>query len=90
MSGDLTTPCLVFQGGNYILPTHLSDLAKDLIPRMLLVDPMKRITIREIRDHQWFQNHLPRYLAVPPPDTTQQAKMVPIYFTFHATVIRAQ
>jgi serine/threonine protein kinase len=47
-----------------------------LIPRMLVVDPMKRITIREIREHQWFQIRLPRYLAVPPPDTAQQAKMV--------------
>jgi hypothetical protein len=37
---------------------------------------MKRITIREIREHQWFQIRLPRYLAVPPPDTAQQAKMV--------------
>uniref|UniRef100_A0A0A9GPZ7 non-specific serine/threonine protein kinase n=2 Tax=Arundo donax TaxID=35708 RepID=A0A0A9GPZ7_ARUDO len=43
---------------------------------MLVIDPMKRITIREIREHQWFQIRLPRYLAVPPPDTTQQAKMI--------------
>lgn len=41
---------------------------------MLVVDPMKRMTIPEIRQHQWFQAHLPRYLAVPPPDTMQQAK----------------
>ena len=52
----------------------------DLIPRMLIVDPMKRITIREIRDHPWFQNRLPLYLAVPPPNTAQQAKMVPHLF----------
>jgi len=64
------------KGGIYTLPSHLSALARDLIPRMLVVEPMKRITIREIRDHQWFQTRLPRYLAVPPPDTTQQAKMI--------------
>ncbi|VAH85270.1 unnamed protein product [Triticum turgidum subsp. durum] len=64
------------KGGFYILPSYLSDLAMDLIPRILVVDPMKRITIREIRDHPWFQNRLPRYLAVPPPNTPQQAKMV--------------
>ncbi|VAH85309.1 unnamed protein product [Triticum turgidum subsp. durum] len=63
------------KGGFYILPNHLSDLAMDLIPRMLIVDPMKRITTCEIRDHPWFQNRLPRYLAVPPPKTAQQAKM---------------
>lgn len=38
--------------------------ARDLIPRMLLVDPLKRITIPEIRQHVWFNMHLPRYLAV--------------------------
>lgn len=31
---------------------------------MLLVDPLKRITIPEIRQHPWFNTHLPRYLAV--------------------------
>jgi 5'-AMP-activated protein kinase catalytic alpha subunit len=50
---------------------------------MLVVDPMKRMTIPEIRQHQWFQARLPRYLAVPPPDTLQQAKKVwSIFFFF--------
>ncbi|ONK79804.1 uncharacterized protein A4U43_C01F10240 [Asparagus officinalis] len=64
------------KGGIYTLPSHLSALARDLIPRMLVVDPMKRMTIREIREHPWFQARLPRYLAVPPPDTMQQAKKI--------------
>ncbi|KAJ7974366.1 Non-specific serine/threonine protein kinase [Quillaja saponaria] len=62
------------KGGIYTLPSHLSPGARDLIPRMLVVDPMKRVTIPEIRQHPWFQARLPRYLAVPPPDTMQQAK----------------
>ncbi|RVW80863.1 SNF1-related protein kinase catalytic subunit alpha KIN10 [Vitis vinifera] len=64
------------KGGIYTLPSHLSTGARDLIPRMLIVDPMKRMTIPEIRQHPWFQAHLPRYLAVPPPDTIQQAKKI--------------
>ncbi|KAI3963954.1 hypothetical protein MKW92_016870 [Papaver armeniacum] len=60
------------QGGIYTLPSHLSDGARDLILRMLVVDPMKRITIPEIRQHPWFLAHLPSYLAVPPPDTMEQ------------------
>ncbi|KAF9623491.1 hypothetical protein IFM89_003107 [Coptis chinensis] len=64
------------KGGIYTLPSHLSPGARDLIPRMLIVDPMKRMTIPEIRQHPWFQAHLPRYLAVPPPDTMQQAKKI--------------
>jgi 5'-AMP-activated protein kinase catalytic alpha subunit len=43
---------------------------------MLIVDPVKRITIPEIRQHRWFQTHLPRYLAVSPPDTVEQAKKI--------------
>ncbi|XP_010550030.1 PREDICTED: SNF1-related protein kinase catalytic subunit alpha KIN10 isoform X2 [Tarenaya hassleriana] len=64
------------KGGIYTLPSHLSPGARDLIPRMLVVDPMKRMTIPEIRQHPWFQAHLPRYLAVPPPDTIQQARKI--------------
>lgn len=64
------------KGGIYTLPSHLSSGARDLIPRMLVVDPMKRMTIPEIRQHPWFQEKLPRYLAVPPPDTIQQAKKI--------------
>jgi len=52
---------------------------------MLVVDPMRRMTIPEIRQHPWFQARLPRYLAVPPPDTLQQAKKVYFYiFIFHS------
>ncbi|CAA0828395.1 SNF1-related protein kinase catalytic subunit alpha KIN10 [Striga hermonthica] len=64
------------KGGIYTLPSHLSASARDLIPRMLIVDPMKRMTIPAVRAHPWFVSHLPRYLAVPPPDTTQQAKKI--------------
>lgn len=62
------------KSGVYTLPSHLSPLARDLIPRMLIVDPLKRITIPEIRQHQWFKIHLPRYLAVPPPDAREHLK----------------
>ncbi|KAG7383043.1 Protein kinase [Phytophthora boehmeriae] len=54
------------RGGMYSLPSHLSEMARDLIPRMLVVDPMKRITIPEIRQHPWFQIDLPPYLQHPP------------------------
>ncbi|GBF87975.1 snf1-related kinase [Raphidocelis subcapitata] len=52
------------KGGVYNLPSHLSPGARDLIPRMLLVDPLKRMTIPEVRAHPWFAARLPRYLAV--------------------------
>ncbi|PPR93120.1 hypothetical protein GOBAR_AA27551 [Gossypium barbadense] len=64
------------EAGCYTLPRHSSAGARDLISRIIVVDPMKRLTIPEIRQHPWFQAHLPIYLAVPRPDTTQQAKKV--------------
>lgn len=54
---------------------------------MLVVEPMKRMTIPEIRQHPWFQAHLPRYLAVPPPDTMQQAKKVVGFFILLSTSV---
>ncbi|ONK55597.1 uncharacterized protein A4U43_UnF1310 [Asparagus officinalis] len=64
------------KSGMYTLPSHLSPGARDLISRMLVVDPMKRATIPEIRQHPWFQVQLPRYLALPLPDTTQGVKKI--------------
>ena len=64
------------KGGIYTLPSHLSPGARDLIPRMLLVDPLKRITIPEIRQHPWFTVHLPRYLAVIQADPISAAARV--------------
>ena len=54
------------KGGIYVLPSYLSNSAKDLISKMLVTDPMQRITIDEMRAHSWFKADLPRYLAVPP------------------------
>ncbi|XP_071705440.1 SNF1-related protein kinase catalytic subunit alpha KIN10-like [Rutidosis leptorrhynchoides] len=62
------------KSGIYTLPSHLSPGARDLIPRMLVVDPMKRITIADLRQHYWFKSQLPRYLAVPAPDATDHLK----------------
>lgn len=46
----------------YTLPSHLSPDAKHLLGRMLVVDPVKRITIPQIRELPWFQENLPQYL----------------------------
>lgn len=66
------------KSGMYSLPTHLSQLAKNLIPRMLEVDPMKRITIPEIRLHPWFQHKLPPYLRHPPELMEKQERVVDV------------
>jgi 5'-AMP-activated protein kinase catalytic alpha subunit len=52
--------------GNYVIPPFISRPCADLIGRILVVDPVKRITLEQIRKHEWFQVHLPAYLALSP------------------------
>lgn len=51
------------KSGIYTYPNYLSLGARDLITRMLIVDPVNRISIPEIYKHAWFQKHLPQYIA---------------------------
>jgi 5'-AMP-activated protein kinase catalytic alpha subunit len=58
--------------GQYSVPGFVSDDAKDLIRRMLTVDPTKRISIAEIRKHPWFVRDLPAELDKSIPETKQE------------------
>jgi 5'-AMP-activated protein kinase catalytic alpha subunit len=51
------------KGGVYTMPGYLSEGCRDLIPRMLVVDPLHRITIPQLRRHSWFQVNMPPYLT---------------------------
>ena len=57
--------------GMFVMPSYLSDACQDLIKRMLAVDPLRRITIEEIRKHPWFMVDLPRYIAQPETVSTE-------------------
>eukprot|EP00668_Euglena_longa_P005737 GGOE01006772.1.p1 GENE.GGOE01006772.1~~GGOE01006772.1.p1 ORF type:complete len:609 (+),score=149.25 GGOE01006772.1:95-1921(+) len=52
--------------GNYPEPHFLTPGAKELIAKMLVVDPLTRITIAEVRRTPWFLEDLPDYLVDPP------------------------
>lgn len=52
--------------GVYTLPNYLSPGAKHLLTRMLVVNPLNRITIHEIMEDEWFKQNLEEYLL--PPD----------------------
>ena len=54
-------------GASVHIPGHVSDGARDLLKRMVCVDPLKRATIVEIQHLPFFQEELPRYLQ-PLPD----------------------
>jgi len=60
------------KGGIYTLPGHIGESTKDLIAKMLVVDPLQRITITEIRQHPWFKLDLPLYLSLPPDQITSE------------------
>nr|POF06398.1 serine/threonine-protein kinase srk2a [Quercus suber] len=47
----------------FYLPDSLSPDSKDLLARMLVVDPRKRIAIEEIMKHRWFKKKLKGKLA---------------------------
>ena len=64
------------KNGLFNLPNHLSPHSRDLISKMLIVDPLKRITVPEVRQHLWFAYNLPRYLAVGHPETVLSAHSV--------------
>ena len=61
-------------GGIYNLPSYLSTGARSLLQKMLVVNPMQRITIDEIRQHAWFKENLPEYLK-PAPNEDELAKV---------------
>jgi len=50
-------------GGIYSLPPFLSQEARQLLSRMLIVDSNRRIRISEIRQLEWFKVDLPPYLS---------------------------
>lgn len=60
--------------GIYTLPPYLSPEAKHLLSSMLVVDPMKRITIAEIQQLPWFQKDLPAYLQALPTTPSVEEK----------------
>ncbi|KAG9064149.1 Protein kinase [Linnemannia hyalina] len=59
--------------GIYSLPSFLSPETKYLLTSMLVVDPLKRITIAEIRQNAWFNVGLPEYLKPLPQGSNEDA-----------------
>ena len=41
--------------GKYTIPDFVSNKCKDLLKKILVTDPSKRITIKQIKNHPWFK-----------------------------------
>lgn len=51
--------------GSYTIPQWMAPGAVELIKKMLVVNPVQRVTIEEIRRDEWFKADLPPYLELP-------------------------
>ncbi|XP_077441780.1 5'-AMP-activated protein kinase catalytic subunit alpha-1 [Vanacampus margaritifer] len=60
--------------GIFFTPPYLNPAVTSLLKHMLQVDPMKRATIREIREDDWFKQDLPKYLF--PEDPSYSNNMI--------------
>ncbi|KAH9599074.1 Protein kinase domain [Trypanosoma melophagium] len=49
--------------GRYHIPSSVPPGARELIERILVVDPLLRLTIPQIRDNVWFNTNLPTRLS---------------------------
>lgn len=57
-------------GGEYYLPPNIPSEKSQLLRGMLTTDPVKRFTVPQVMESDFFQRDLPRYLApLPPPKT---------------------
>ncbi|KAG8935481.1 hypothetical protein FRC02_008033 [Tulasnella sp. 418] len=66
------------RSGRYDMPAFLPAEAKDLIHKMLVVDPDKRITMSEIMKHPFFvAPYTPRWSSPEPPSLDELARTIP-------------
>ncbi|EPY78785.1 5-AMP-activated protein kinase catalytic subunit alpha-2 [Camelus ferus] len=62
------------RGGVFYIPEYLNRSVATLLMHMLQVDPLKRATIKDIREHEWFKQDLPNYLF--PEDPSYDANVI--------------
>ncbi|NP_835279.2 5'-AMP-activated protein kinase catalytic subunit alpha-2 isoform 1 [Mus musculus] len=62
------------RGGVFYIPDYLNRSVATLLMHMLQVDPLKRATIKDIREHEWFKQDLPSYLF--PEDPSYDANVI--------------
>ncbi|KAL1408496.1 Protein kinase [Vanrija albida] len=67
------------ESGIYSMPSHVSKEAQHVLRRMLVVDPVKRATINEIRQMPFFLENLPNYLQpLPATPMTERYPTLPM------------
>lgn len=62
------------KSGLFHMPEYLNKAVVSLLVHMLHVDPLKRASIKDIREHTWFMVDLPEYLF--PPENDSNASII--------------
>ena len=78
--------------GYYHVPEHISPSAKDLLQKMLTVEPSMRPSLREVMVHPWFNSKEPKNaitLAPSPFETNAFEQGYPDTFNFEADLLEA-
>lgn len=68
---------LKVQAGKYTIPSSISAEARDLISKMLIIDPKARITMREILAHPLLMKYTPR--RIPAENTARKFPKVDVF-----------
>ncbi|XP_074640983.1 5'-AMP-activated protein kinase catalytic subunit alpha-2-like isoform X2 [Tubulanus polymorphus] len=56
------------KSGIFAIPDYLNKSVVSLLVKSLQVDPMKRVTMKEVKEHEWFKVELEDYLFPSPND----------------------
>ena len=78
--------------GLYIIPEHVSASPKDLLQKMLTVDPAQRPSLREVMAHPWFNSKEPKHaikLAPSPFETDAIEQGYPESYEFETDLLDA-
>ncbi|GAA5816902.1 hypothetical protein MFLAVUS_010437 [Mucor flavus] len=60
------------KSGKYVMPDNISRSAQDLIRRILVVDPSRRLNMQQIMAHPWFRETEPINITVLPVPPTEK------------------
>eukprot|EP01064_Diplonema_japonicum_P019188 TRINITY_DN2788_c0_g2_i2.p1 TRINITY_DN2788_c0_g2~~TRINITY_DN2788_c0_g2_i2.p1 ORF type:complete len:626 (+),score=75.62 TRINITY_DN2788_c0_g2_i2:59-1936(+) len=62
------------KSGRFYLPPSIPQGPRDIIKKVLLVDPMRRMTLSQIRETEWFQTDLPAHLSLSPAQLAEKSQ----------------
>lgn len=73
--------------GVYEMPKHISPLPRDLVLRLLTVDPGLRPTLGEVMEHPWFKSREPKNVIKVTPSIWDTNSNYPINFEFETDLL---